>query len=1513
MEILKNKLLKRLLIYTYIFFSIFIQSVMAAGTVVDRNKNQQTNMERAPNGVPIVNVNAPNKNGVSHNYFEEYNVGKEGILLNNSSKENNKTQLGGIIQGNSNLKGREADVILTEVTGVNRSKIEGYTEIVGKSAEYILANPNGIYLNGAGFINTPRVILTTGKSITDELGDLKGFDIDDGTVVVGGQGIDGKNVRMVDIVSRTAELNGAVYGGEEVNVVLGRNEYNHKTREVKAKAEKEGDKPKVALDAKALGSLYAGRIYLQSTEKGVGVNSQGEMLAGSGDLEIDVNGDLILKDAQAKNDINIKAENVKIQEKAIAENNININSKDIVNTGNISSNKNIGIKSSNVENKGNMSSKNINISNKEKIVNTGKISADTVTITSKDMENKELTAGNADITLSGNLKNESLKAVENLNVKAKNIENTGTIAANKKVKIESTNLSNKGNISADSIEIKNENSIINEKNIVASSLDITSSFLYNNEFIQGDILTLKITGYLENNGSISGKTTTLNAGQLLNKGTIYGEDHLALTAAKYINENSGIIAGKYLFINGIGDNAGSIQGDKVKLAGTNIKNSGNITGKDTLNINADLDNSGTVQGKNLVTIAGNINNSKNIKSEKELNITGNIINNGYIYGENIDIIGNIDNSGDILSLLNMQIKGDITNNKNISSGNKLVLLSDKVLNTGNISALEFLITGIKLENKGAITSDNGVFNVSDLDNFGTIYGKNSITISGNKILNTNLIQSSNNLYLISKNIINRGDIFSGNDMSITSRFLNNNGRIIGDGDLTFDTENAVENSNLIQGDNITLKEIDNSGKLVAKGRIKASKVKNKGTISAMKNFEGEGLLNLLFGKLILGENLSLEKELLNEGIISVKGDIIAENASNTGSIISDNDIMLKELDNSTGSIEGRNIKIENTGTFNNQSGSIKVFDNDSTLYIQAENILNTDGKIQSQGQLELDIFNSFTLDGNYKGNGVLKITTISLSTNTDIENSGDIILNLSGDFLNNNKFVSGKNITLNAVNLINNKTLGSTGGFAVELSGKLDNFGSIILGNGNNMITAAENINNRGYLASQNNLTINSKDLINNGQIASGNILILDAENILNGNYSLVYSTNDMTITLKEDFINNKGEVYSGNNAEIKALGKIQNNAGIIEAVGDISIEGAQIENLGEVAASYSAAGGTDGDYLRNMAYISSGKNITLKTTGNMVNKEGNILAGRDVNITAYRLINGNIITYGSKDAYSFSEDGKKEVKVYAEIDRRTKISAGNKINISAVQMGDGVLLTEKNTVNNKYVNIEQIIVNSRSVEKTGTIDTEGYITIPEGDKGLFIVNRDLISSRDISTNTKEKTDVGKDEISKRDNSVLNEKIPEFTYLIETNVKYTDMGYYLGSDYFFRKIGYNPEKDIRLLGDAFYESRIVNRAIFESTGKRYLNGAANEKEQMQMLLDNSIKAMEDFSLSIGIALTKEQINNLKDDIIWYVEEEVNGVKVLVPKVYLSKETLALLIDNQTDIAEGNEISIQQLK
>ncbi|MEH1740764.1 hemagglutinin repeat-containing protein [Fusobacterium varium] len=1782
MKGLKNILLKKLIIYSYIFLSIFTQPLLAAGVVRDQNRNQQMNVEKAPNGVPIVNINAPNNNGVSHNYFKEYNVEKEGILLNNSAKEFNRTQIGGIIQGNSNLNGKEANVILTEVTGVNRSKIEGYTEIVGKSAEYILANPNGIYLNGAGFINTPRVILTTGKSITDELGDLKGFSVDDGTVVIGSQGIDGKNVRMVDIISRTAELNGAVYGGEEVNVVLGRNDYDHQTKKVTPKAEKAGEKPKVALDAKALGSLYAGRIYLQSTEKGVGVNSQGEMLAGAGDFEVDVNGRLILNDAQAKNDIKIKAENVEIQKRAVAENNININTKDIVNTGAIAANKNINVKSSNIENKGSISSKSITIANKEKIVNTGKISADSVKISSNDMENKELTVVNADIDLTGNLKTESMKAVENLSIKGKSIENTGTMIANKKVKIESTNLSNKGDISADEIKINNQNNIVNEKNIIGLTTEIVSSSIENKGLIQGDILALSIINNVENSGNVAGKELSLSIGNLINTSTIYGENQLKINAAsiennglqsniggksltnihsgtltntgkvsseyltlninsiltnagilyaenlkintvalnnnndinskistdisadnltstgniisegklnlegiqinnsgniladninikssnfinsgevqsdilkldslisilnkgnlvskdlniksknientgtiygdlslvltsdKYINKNSAITAGNILTLNSIVENDGNILGEKVTFTGTEIKNTENITGEDTLHITSDLNNTGTVQGKNLVSIIGNIDNSQNIKSEKVLNISGNIINTGYIYGENADVVGNITNSGDILSLSNMKISGNIINNKNLNSGDKLTLLSSNILNNDRISALALSITGVKLVNNGMITGEKGIFNIDNIENYGTLYGKNTLSITGNNLINNKLIQGSNDLYISSQIIENKDDLFAGNNISLIAISLDNIGRIIGDGNLTFNTSNLFTNSNLIQGNNIKIAGIDNSGKIVAKEGIEAVEIKNSGTISALKSLKSNKLLNLILGKTILGENLTLEEELLNKGIISVKGDITAKNISNTGSIVSDKNIVLKELDNSSGTIEGKNINIVNTGLFNNQSGKLKVFDNDSILYIKALDINNNLGEVHAQGTADLNIAGNLILTGSYIGNTLLKITADSLTSNINLENGGDIVLNLSGDFLNNNKFISGNNITITAKDLINNKTLGSLRNFVVNLSGKLDNLDSMILGNGNNIITTAGDINNSGFLTSQNSLTVNSKDLINNGQIASGNILNLNSNNITNNNFALLYSKENMFITAKKDFFNNKGDIYSGNNVEIKALGKVQNNTATIEAIGDIYIEAAQIENLGEITGSHSVIGKVpasavttnvtqqekdkiknkflkliaemnegknnkydkahfdsmelewidkiESNYTSKMAYISSGKNITLKTTGDVINRESNILADKDVNISAVNLKNENFVvdittnsqwkakyyTYVWEEGGSGNNDnngtaGGHWTKIYHKdlkltepfiqkmgTDKATKISAGNKINISAVQVGNGVQSRDSNTVNSKNVNVGQVILNSSNVGKTGTINTENYITIPEGDKGLFVVNKDLVNSARVSiidkdnkvdkiisdSEFKEKIAVGNGELVFNNNSISNDKAPGFSYLIESNVKFTDMGYYMGSDYFFGKIGFNPEKNIRLLGDAFYESRVVNRAILESTGKRYLNGAANEKEQMQILLDNSIKAMEDFNLSIGTALTKEQINNLKSDIIWYVEEEVNGVNVLVPKVYLSKETLASLGNNQTGMMAGNGINISAVE
>ena len=145
-------------------FMLFLHIVsLANGIVPDNGASKNLQLDKAANGVPLVNIEAPDNNGISHNVYKEYNVDGRGTILNNS-KDLTNSQLGGLIYGNPNLQNSsEASTIINEVSGVNRSRIEGYQEIAGKKANYILANPNGIYVNGAGFINTGNVTLTTGS------------------------------------------------------------------------------------------------------------------------------------------------------------------------------------------------------------------------------------------------------------------------------------------------------------------------------------------------------------------------------------------------------------------------------------------------------------------------------------------------------------------------------------------------------------------------------------------------------------------------------------------------------------------------------------------------------------------------------------------------------------------------------------------------------------------------------------------------------------------------------------------------------------------------------------------------------------------------------------------------------------------------------------------------------------------------------------------------------------------------------------------------------------------------------------------------------------------------------------------------------------------------------------------------------------------------------------------------------------------------------------------------------
>lgn len=124
-------------------------------------------------------------------------------------------------------------------------------------------------------------------------------------------------------------------------------------------------------------------------------------------------------------------------------------------------------------------------------------------------------------------------------------------------------------------------------------------------------------------------------------------------------------------------------------------------------------------------------------------------------------------------------------------------------------------------------------------------------------------------------------------------------------------------------------------------------------------------------------------------------------------------------------------------------------------------------------------------------------------------------------------------------------------------------------------------------------------------------------------------------------------------------------------------------------------------------------------------------------------------------------------------------------------------------------------------------------------------------------------------------------------YLVETDPRFASQAGFLGSDYLMNRLGFNGERTMKRLGDGFYEQRMVLEQITSLTGRRYLTDNTDAMAQYRALMDAGADVASSFQLSVGVALTAEQMSRLTQDIVWMVSQEVNGEKVLVPVVYLS--------------------------
>lgn len=269
--------------------------VAMAQVVPDPNAGQyRPGMGSAGNGVPVVNITAPSAAGVSRNLYNQFDVQSQGVILNNSVV-NTQTQLGGWIQGNPNLPYGTARVILNEITSGNPSLLQGYIEVGGQRAEVVVANPAGISVDGAGFINAAGVTLTTGTPVFNNGGNLESYRVSGGRVSIGGAGLDTSTADYTRIITRAAEINSGLWAND-LTIAAGTGSFAPDGTPIQLTeltAEDASGKPLFAIDVAQLGGMYAGKIRLIGTEAGVGVRNAGHIGAQAGQVTVTADGMLV--------------------------------------------------------------------------------------------------------------------------------------------------------------------------------------------------------------------------------------------------------------------------------------------------------------------------------------------------------------------------------------------------------------------------------------------------------------------------------------------------------------------------------------------------------------------------------------------------------------------------------------------------------------------------------------------------------------------------------------------------------------------------------------------------------------------------------------------------------------------------------------------------------------------------------------------------------------------------------------------------------------------------------------------------------------------------------------------------------------------------------------------------------------------------------------------------------------------------------------------------------------------
>ncbi|HDD9217630.1 TPA: hemagglutinin repeat-containing protein [Escherichia coli] len=1163
------------LAFSLLLASGMVHSVSAAGIVADHGApgHQQPTITQTASGIPQVNIQTPSAGGVSHNTYSQFDVGNQGVILNNAHN-NVQTQLGGMVAGNPWLAKGEARIILNEVNSRNPSQLNGFVEVAGKKAQVVIANPSGISCDGCGFINANRATLTTGQPQMKN-GSLTGFSVERGEIQVTGKGMDASRTDYTDIIARSVKINAGIWA-QDLKVTTGRNNVDIAHGQTEKKAADASSQPQVALDVASLGGMYAGKIRLVGTETGVGVRNAGHIGAQAGAVTLTADGRIENSGSiSAKTDVHLAT------------------TRELHNSGSVYAGQDTQIQSDGA------------------FTHTGSVASRRNT----RIQTTRLTGSERSLLAAGVKDDGRLAEAGNLTVST-----TGELAAHGQV------------LSGGDMQLKGQGLDLGNSRIQGqhTELNATSGNLSTqNAQLSAGTLSARTAGQFSNNGgTINADTLQISAQSLSNrKGSLIqtGTGDFSLSLPGSVDNREGLLAANgavRLDALRLDNRRGKVQAAQsgslqVKTTGAVDNQQGRLLASSDILINTQALNNdngliSAAAGTGRIKTQQSVSNTEGrMESAGRLDISAGSLNNhqGTVVSDGLSVTldGALDNtSGRLLSQKTLSVSGSelVSDDGLIQSGGDMTLdVQDGVLSNRNTKTRGGISSaGTLTVRAGMLNNQQGfmvgqkdmILNAGTLDNRQGVLGSQaSLQISSGTLMNQKgALKAGTDMLLSGGDVSNQeGTLAAGGDLNTHLNVLENQqGTVVSNGNSRLDvTRFDNQGGRLVAQQSLTLSSTDiinDASGLIQSGaslNLRADTLSNRnsgdrgGVISQGAMTLNAGTLDSTAGVLLSGDALSLTAGVVNNtsGQVVANGQIVANGLPGRNSLA---------LNNQSGLIQGKGISINTAGqTLDNRGGTLNSL---QELTVSTGAMDNRGGTVGAKTTADLS---TTSLDnregGRLVSEGELRLHTGGLqNSHGQIQSVGDILFDSVRGVVDNVSGLirSGSAITLNALQFINRHTQNTGQGLEAQTihitTQDLDNQeGSILADRALTVMADRTLSNNDGVLSSGATLSVSGRQLTfsnRDGVVKAGQSVSVDAGQL--GGDGKLLSLGDMTLKSNTTF-SNSGQTIANGNLTLSVNGDVSNTGSLL-AGSRLDLNSIRLENTekGEISAGQTWLNVTD-------------------------------------------------------------------------------------------------------------------------------------------------------------------------------------------------------------------------------------------------------------------------------------------------------------------------------------------------